>query len=260
MKILFIGDIFGEPGRRAVKELLPPIREEYAPEFIIANCENAAGGRGATGKILKELESYGVQAFTSGNHLWDQKEMIRSANQFSNLTRPANYPEGSPGQGSVVLEINKTVSLGLINLEGRLFMNGIDCPFRAADREIEKLTKKCDILFVDFHAEATSEKQALGYYLDGRVAACVGTHTHVMTADEKILPQGTAYISDVGMTGPGDSVIGVKKQIAMDKFLYNLPLRIEVASEEIQLNGVVIDINEGSMKPRRIERIQKVLG
>jgi 2',3'-cyclic-nucleotide 2'-phosphodiesterase len=259
MKILFIGDIFGEPGRRAVKQLLPKLKEEHQPDIILANCENAAGGRGVTRKILDELESYGIKAFTSGNHIWDQREILDGIKHIPNLIRPANYPLGNPGVGSMIVSVNESIKLGIINLEGRIFMTDKDCPFKTADHEIKKIKDQCDCIIVDMHAEATSEKQALGFYLDGQVAAVMGTHTHIPTADERILPQGTAYITDLGMTGPYESVIGLKKEIAIERFLYNLPFKFAVAQNDVQLCGVVIDIDESRMLARRIVRVQERL-
>jgi metallophosphoesterase (TIGR00282 family) len=243
MKILFIGDIVGKPGRRAVRDLLPGVIEENRIDFVIANCENAASGFGVTAEIVEELYASHIDVLTSGNHIWDKKEFLEFADEYETLLRPANYPAGAPGRGSVVVPTPGGIPIGVINLEGRVFMHPIDCPFRTADREIEILKKRTRVILVDMHAEATSEKIAMAWYLDGRVTAVMGTHTHVQTADERILPGGTAYITDAGMTGPFDSVIGIKKDAILDRFLTQIPNRFEVAKGDVRLQGVTVDMD-----------------
>ncbi|MDD5100916.1 MAG: TIGR00282 family metallophosphoesterase [Syntrophales bacterium] len=242
MKVLFIGDIVGKPGRRAVRELLSGIIEERRIDFVIANCENAASGFGVTAEIIEELYGAHIDVLTSGNHIWDKKEVMECIDDYETLLRPANYPEGTPGRGSVVVTLPGGISVGVLNLAGRVFMQPLDCPFRTADREIEKLKKKSRIILVDMHAEATSEKIAMGWYLDGRVAAVLGTHTHVQTADERILPEGSACITDAGMTGSFDSVIGIRKESILQKFLLQIPNKFDVAKKDVRLQGVVVEI------------------
>lgn len=241
MRILFIGDIVGKPGRRAVRDLLPGIVEENRIDLVIANCENAASGFGVTAEIVEELYGYRVDVLTSGNHIWDKKEFLEFAGEYETLLRPANYPDGVPGLGYTVVSTPGGVPVGVINLQGRVFMPPLECPFRTADRLIEQIKKRTRMILVDMHAEATSEKISLGWYLDGRVTAVVGTHTHVQTADDRILPGGTAYISDVGMTGPFDSVIGIKKDAILERFLTQIPNRFDVAKGDVRLQGVIID-------------------
>ncbi len=255
MKVLFIGDVIGKPGRRVLRDLLKQIIEEHAIDLVIANCENAAGGFGVTRDIVEELYGYRIDVLTSGNHIWDKKEIDTFINEYRTLLRPANYPNGSLGTGSVVVETENGVPVAVINLEGRVFMQPLDCPFRTAERELDKVRAKAKIVIVDMHAEATSEKQALGWFLDGRVSAVVGTHTHVQTSDERILPEGTAYITDVGMTGPCDSVIGIKKDIIVTKFLTSVPARYEVAKNNVWLQSVILTIDEATGKGTRIERL-----
>ncbi|MCX5821302.1 MAG: TIGR00282 family metallophosphoesterase [Deltaproteobacteria bacterium] len=242
MKIFFIGDIVGKPGRRAVRELLPGIIEERRIDFVIANCENAAAGFGVTAEIVEELYGAHIDVLTSGNHIWDKKEVMEFVDDYETLLRPANYPEGAPGRGSVVIPSRVGIPIGVLNLAGRVFMQPLDCPFRTADREIEKLRKRARVIIVDMHAEATSEKIAMGWYLDGRVTAVLGTHTHVQTADERILPGGAAYITDVGMTGPFDSVIGIRKDSIMQRFLIQIPNKFDIAKGDVRLQGVTVEI------------------
>ena len=242
MKILFIGDIVGKPGRRAVRELLPGIIEDRRIDFVIANCENAAAGFGVTAEIVEELYGAHIDVLTSGNHIWDKKEVMEFVDDYETLLRPANYPEGAPGRGSVVISSQSGVPVGVLNLAGRVFMQPLDCPFRTADREIEKLKKRTRVIIVDMHAEATSEKIAMGFYLDGRVTAVLGTHTHVQTADERILPGGAACITDVGMTGPFDSVIGIRKDSIMQRFLLQIPNKFDIAKGDVRLQGVAVEI------------------
>ncbi len=255
MKILFIGDIVGKPGRKAVSQLLSDIVCRHEIELVIANCENAAGGFGVTRDIIEELYRNNINVLTSGNHIWDKKEVGEFIQDYETLLRPANYPEGVPGSGSVLARSFLGNTIGVINLMGRIFMQPLDCPFRVAEREIEKLRGKTSIIIVDIHAEATSEKQAIGWFLDGRVSAVLGTHTHVQTADEKILPCGTAYITDAGMTGSFDSVIGIKKDIILKRFLTGIPNKFDVATRDRRLQGVIVDIDENSGKSVGIERV-----
>ncbi len=239
----------------AVRELLPGIIEEHRIDFVVANCENAAAGFGVTAEIVEELYASHIDVLTSGNHIWDKKEVMAFVDDYETLLRPANYPEGAPGRGSVVIPTLGGFPIGVINLAGRVFMHPLDCPFRTAEREIEKLKKKTRMIIVDMHAEATSEKIAMGWYLDGRVTAVLGTHTHVQTADDRILPGGTAYITDVGMTGPHESVIGVQKEQALRKFLTQLPTRFEPATGGVRIQGVHLDVDEETGTCRHIERI-----
>jgi metallophosphoesterase (TIGR00282 family) len=255
MKILFIGDIVGKPGRRAVRELLPEIVFQYRIDFIIANCENAAAGFGVTRDIVEELYSNNINVLTSGNHIWDKKEILEFVEDYETFLRPANYPDGSPGWGSVLMPGLSGASVGVINLMGRVFMKPLDCPFRTAEREIEKLRRKTNIIIVDIHAEATSEKEAIGWFLDGRVSAVLGTHTHVQTADESILPGGTAYITDVGMTGPFNSIIGIRKDAIIERFLTQLPNKFEVARDDVRLQAVIVDVDVKSGVAQGIERL-----
>lgn len=255
VNILFIGDIVGKPGRQAVARELHRLVDRYNVDVVIANGENASGGFGITVETARELFVCGVHLLTSGNHIWDKKEALDYLNREERVIRPANYPPGTPGRGSALLTTPGGVKVGVINLEGRIFMNNLECPFRTADREIEAMTAVTNIILVDFHAEATSEKTSLGWYLDGRVSAVVGTHTHVQTADERILTAGTAYLTDVGMTGAFDSVIGVRKDEPIQKFLTQLPAKFEVAKKDLRINGVVITVDETSGSARGIERV-----
>ena len=255
MKILFIGDIVGKPGRQAVRELLPEVISERRIDFVIANCENAAAGFGVTRDIIEDLYSYNINVLTSGNHIWDKKEIREFAEDYETLLRPANYPAGSPGWGTVVMPNSSGISVGVINLMGRVFMKPLDCPFRTAEREIEKIKNKAKIIIIDIHAEATSEKEALGWFLDGRVSAVLGTHTHVQTADESILPGGTAYITDVGMTGPFNSIIGIRKDAVLERFLTQLPNKFDVAKDDVRLQGVVVDVDVKNGRAKGIERL-----
>src|SRR3989339_1762373 len=259
LKILFIGDIVGKPGRRAVRELLPWIVEEKRIDLVIANCENAAAGFGVTSEVVEELYGCHIDVLTSGNHIWDKKEIMDFVEGYETLLRPANYPEGAPGRGSLVITTPGGISVGVINLAGRVFMHPLDCPFRTAEREIEKMKQKAHVIIVDMHAEATSEKIAMGWYLDGRVTAVLGTHTHVQTADDRILPGGTAYITDVGMTGPFDSVIGIKKEAILQRFLLQIPNKFDIAKGDVRLQGVMVDITPDG-RAVRVERLSVSLG
>lgn len=259
MRILFIGDIVGEPGRRAVQELVPKIKKRSGVEFVIANGENIAGGSGLTPSLVENLYSYGVDCITTGDHVWKRKEIMERLDSDRRILRAANYPEGAPGSGSTIVESESGIAVGVINLIGRVFMQPLDCPFKAARKEIDRLKPKARVIIVDMHAEATSEKIALSWYLDGLVSAVIGTHTHVQTADEKILPNGTAYISDAGMTGPFDGVIGRKKEQILARFLTQMPARFEMAEGDIQLHGVIIDIDDKTGKADSIKRVQEKL-
>jgi metallophosphoesterase (TIGR00282 family) len=260
MKILFIGDIVGEPGRRAVEVLVPKIKKREDVEFVIANGENVAGGSGITPKLAEELLDHGVDVITSGDHIWKRREIVEEMESQDRLLRPANYPSGAPGSGSMVIESESGVAVGVINLIGRVFMQAVECPFRVAKQEVDRIKSKARVIIVDIHAEATSEKIALGWYLDGLVSAIVGTHTHVQTADEKILPGGTAFIADAGMTGPFDGVIGRKKEQILARFITQLPTRFEMAEGDIQLHGVIIDVDDKTGKANSIKRVQEKLG
>jgi metallophosphoesterase (TIGR00282 family) len=251
-----IGDIVGRPGRRAVKQNLPELVNSLKLDMVIANGENAAGGNGITREIALELFACGVDVITMGNHVWNQKEIFSYIDKEARIIRPGNYPPGTPGSGYVVYTARNGVRLGVVNLSGRVFMQDLDCPFRKADELVGRLKEEVDIIFMDFHAEASSEKVAMGWHMDGRVSAVCGTHTHVQTADERVLPGGTAYISDVGMTGPADSVIGVKKDIVIEKFITQLPRRFEVAEGLYQFNAVLVELDEVSSRALSIRRIQ----
>lgn len=255
VKILFIGDIIGKPGREALSRELHRIVDRHLVDLVIANGENSAGGFGITSETAQELFKSGIHVLTSGNHIWDKKEALEFVKREERLVRPANYPEGTPGRGTTMARTPGGVKVGILNLEGRVFMNNLECPFRCADREIAKLREETSIIFVDFHAEATSEKISLGWYLDGRVSAVVGTHTHVQTADERILTAGTAYLTDAGMTGAFDSVIGMRKEEPIEKFLTQRPAKFELAKKDLRINAVVIEVDEKSGLATGIERI-----
>jgi len=243
MNILFIGDIVGAPGRRTVEELLPRAVDHYCIDLVVANGENASGGIGITPPVADQFLSQGVDVLTSGNHVWKHKEILPYLEDTDRLLRPANYPPDTPGRGLVTVETAAGEPVTVINLEGRVFMSALECPFRTVDRLLETLPPEVKVILVDMHAEATSEKQAMGWHLDGRVSAVVGTHTHVQTADERILPGGTGYISDAGMTGPVDSVIGMKREIILERFLTQRPQPFKVATHNLQLQGVVLKID-----------------
>jgi 2',3'-cyclic-nucleotide 2'-phosphodiesterase len=260
MHILFIGDIFGRPGRNIVKDRLSGLVKNNAIDLVIANGENSAGGFGITGALAEDLFELGIDVITTGNHIWDKREIIdyfqtADGNPHSparRLLRPANYAADMPGWG--VYEGRKNdVQYAVINLQGRVFMAANDDPFRVADKLLKEI--KANVIFVDLHAETTSEKLAMGWYLDGRVTALVGTHTHIPTADERVMPAGTAYITDVGMTGPYDSVIGVQKELIIARFLNNMPARFEAATGDVRLCAVVIDCDETTGRARKIERV-----
>ncbi len=257
MNILFIGDIVGRPGRAAVQDWLPELREEFPIDIVVANAENAAGGLGATAEILDDLTRLGVHAFTLGNHTWRRKSLVGDIDRFNNVARPANYPDVVPGRGAVVVESSDGRKLGVVNLLGRVFMDAHACPFETAMREINALRETTNTILVDIHAEATSEKIAMGWFLDGQCAAVVGTHTHVQTADERVLPGGTAYITDAGMTGPMDSVIGVEKELIIEKFLTGLPTEFRVARDRPGICGVYIETDDETGLAESITRVMR---
>ena len=256
MKILFIGDIVGKVGRVATKALLPAVVSKYKIDLVIANGENTAGGFGITGKIAEELFNYGIHVLTTGNHVWDKKEFIPYISKDNRVLRPHNYPPGVPGSGSIVISLQNGMKAAVMNISGRVFMTGMDCPFRTGRDEIERLSRETNIIIIDFHAEATSEKVAFGYFVDGKVSAVIGTHTHVQTADEKILPNGTAYITDVGMTGPGHSVIGMEINQIIQRFLTSMPAKFETAQGASILSAVAIEINNDTGRATGIQRLQ----
>jgi len=256
MKILMVGDVFGEPGRAAVKKLLPKLRQQHAIDLVVVNVENAAAGFGVTPQIAREVLEQGADVMTSGNHIWDKKEIVEYITKENLLLRPANFPAGTPGVGHVTVKAGPH-RVAVVNLMGRVFMSAIDCPFRKADEILNELTKETRVVLVDMHAEATSESVAMGWYLDGRVSAVVGTHRHVQTADERVLPGGTAYITDLGMTGPIDSVIGVDKDLILQRFLTQMPVRFEAAKGPAALHGVVITVDPETGRASDIVRIRQ---
>jgi 2',3'-cyclic-nucleotide 2'-phosphodiesterase len=265
VKLLFIGDIVGQPGRRAVKELVPKLRSQHALDFIIANGENSAGGSGITPKIAEEIFSAGVDVITTGDHLWDQKEVMELLEKETRFLRPLNYPTTTPGQGAGIFETRNSKletrnKIGVLNLQGRTFMPPLENPFTTGIDAIKKLREQTKIIFVDFHAEATSEKIAFARMADGQVSAVVGTHTHVQTADEQIFPGGTAYLTDAGFTGPHESVLGREITPVIQRFLTGMPQRFEVAKERVILHGAVIEIDEVSGRALAIQRISENLG
>ena len=254
MKILFIGDIFAGPGRRIVADHLADIVQVQGIDLAIANAENAAGGFGITPPIAEELFALGLDVLTSGNHIWDKKEIYDYFPRQPRLIRPANYPGDAPGRGFIVLNARNGVECAIINLQGRVYMPATDCPFRKADQILQSLDSSVKVRFVDFHAELTSEKMAMGWHLDGRVSAIVGTHTHIPTADTRILPGGAAYQTDVGMTGPYDSVIGVKKDIVLQRFLTALPWKMDAAKGTVELHSVILEVDENTGKALAMRR------
>ncbi|MCM8814039.1 MAG: TIGR00282 family metallophosphoesterase [Candidatus Omnitrophica bacterium] len=262
MRILMIGDIVGNPGREAVRKIVPRLRERENIDAVIANGENAAGGSGLTPQIVQELFSSGVDVVTSGDHAFKKKEISDSINNNPRLLRPANYPEGVPGSGVTVVTVRNQKKIGVINVAGRVFMEALECPFRAAARAAERIREQTPVIAVDVHAEATSEKIALGWYLNGKVSVVAGTHTHVQTADERILPGdfSTAFITDLGMTGPVDSVIGRKTEQVLVRFLQHVPVRFDVAEENVQLQGAIVDVDEQSGRATAIVRVRECLG
>jgi 2',3'-cyclic-nucleotide 2'-phosphodiesterase len=255
MRILFVGDVVGQPGRAAVQELVPRLRQERGIDLVVANGENSAGGAGITPATASELFSAGVDVITCGDHLWDQKEVMELLEREPRFVRPLNYPPGTPGQGSHLVRHQGVAIAGIINLQGRTFMPPLEDPFRAALAEVERLRAQVPVLLVDFHAEATSEKIALARLLDGRVSAVIGTHTHVQTADEQILPGGTAFLCDAGFTGPQESILGREIEPVLRRFLTQTPQRFGVARGNVMLHGALLEIDSGTGKALRIERI-----
>ena len=255
IRLLFLGDIVGKPGRELVKKGLPPLIDHYGVDLVIANAENAAAGRGITREIGDQLLGWGVDVLTTGNHIWSQREAIDYIGTEARLLRPANFPAGVPGNGRYLARTAQGRPVGVINVMGRVFMQELDNPFTRVLEEIEAFRSRTRIIFVDFHAEATSEKVAMGWHLDGKVTAVVGTHTHVQTADEQILPGGTAYLTDVGMTGPHDGVIGVERAPVIDKFLRGMPVRMETASGNPRLNGILLAADDSTGKALSIQRL-----
>ena len=258
MNILCVGDIVGEPGRNVLNEQLPSLAKEFNLEAVIVNAENAAGGFGLTARIADDFLAGGCDVITLGDHVWDKKELGEYLINTSRVIRPANFPDGAPGQGWCIARTRSGEKIGVINLLGRVFMRyNVDCPFKAVKALASEIRKETKLIIVDLHAEATSEKMAMGFFIDGEISALVGTHTHIQTADEKILPKGTAYITDLGMTGPYHSVIGQKKEYIIERFLTSLPNKFEVATEDVWLHGAVIDIDEKTGLARKITRIQR---
>ena len=259
MKILFIGDIVGEPGRRAVKTLVPMLRVQHRLDAVVANGENSAGGSGITLRTAEEIFSAGIDAITSGDHLWDQKEVTQLLESEPRFLRPLNYPPGTAGQGARVFRLPGRPPFAVINLQGRTFMPDLDNPFAVVQPEVARLREETRVILVDFHAEATSEKIALGRLLDGRVSAVVGTHTHVQTADEQIFARGTAFLCDAGFTGPHESVLGREIEPVIRRFLTYTPQRFEVAKDRVLLQGAMIDVDESTGQARRVERVSEAL-
>ncbi|MGE5391312.1 MAG: TIGR00282 family metallophosphoesterase [Deltaproteobacteria bacterium] len=259
MNIIFIGDIVGKPGRRAVKEILPSIIKEYEISFTVANAENAAGGRGINRDVMEELLNMEIDVLTMGNHVWDNKDIFNFIDDEVRLIRPINYPPHCPGQGYHIFTAGINQKVAVINAMGRVFMSPLDCPFRALDEVLQEIKDKADIILVDFHAEATSEKIAFAHYLDGRVSAVLGTHTHVQTSDERILGGGTAYITDLGMTGPADSILGMEKEMVIQKIVYQRPVRLEVAKGPLQFQAVVLNLDDNTGKATGIQRLTQHL-
>lgn len=258
MNVLCIGDIVGKPGRAALEGLLENIKQEYKIDFTVVNSENAAGGSGITPKIAKHFFDLGCDVITLGDHVWDQKEIEDYLNEEECIVRPANFPNGAPGNGWCVKMTSSGVKVGVVNILGRVFMRyHVECPFRTLESIVEEISQQTPNIIVDMHAETTSEKNALGHFIDGRVSAIFGTHTHIQTADEKILPKRTAYITDLGMTGPYDSVIGQNKENIVQRFLTSRPVRFNVAQNDVRLHGIVIDIDEATGRARGIIRVQK---
>ncbi len=255
MRTLFIGDVFGKPGRRLLLEKLQGILHEHRIDFCVANVENAAAGFGVTPQIADELLNCGVDLLTSGNHIWDKRAIIPYLADQPRLLRPHNYPRANPGTGIFIGDTRCGVRVGVLNLQGRVFMASIDCPFTTGLAAVEQIRKQTPVILVDFHAEATSEKQAIGWFMDGQVSAVIGTHTHIQTADERVLPKGTAYITDIGMTGPHDSVIGSIPDLALDRFLRQMPIRLEPASGNLRICGAIVEIDETDGRAQQIQRI-----
>ena len=258
LKVIFIGDVCGSAGRNCIQRILPRLKRKLAVDLVVANGENAAGGLGLTAKLAEEMFVNGVDVITTGNHVWRQNDLMPLLDDEPHLLRPHNYPPGLPGHGYVITRA-AGVKIAVVNLEGRVFMSNLDCPFRAMDELLAGPLAGVDVILVDFHAEATSEKQAFGWYVDGRVSAVVGTHTHVATADEKVLPEGTAYITDLGLTGAHASVIGMRTEIAIARFLTQRPARFQPASGDVRLQGALVTIDEATGQATAIERIERRL-
>ncbi|VAW15117.1 Uncharacterized protein YmdB [hydrothermal vent metagenome] len=260
MNILCVGDVVGKPGRKAIECLLKEIVEEYSVDFIIVNAENSAGGAGLTPRIAKALLQYGCNVLTLGDHVWDQKELEEYLQEADSVIRPANIPSEAPGKGWCIKTTKSGIKVGVVNLLGRVFMRHlVACPFLTLKKIVQEIRQETPIIIVDMHAETTSEKVAIGHFIDGNVSVVFGTHTHIQTADEKILPGKTAYITDLGMTGPYDSVIGQNKDVIIKKFLTTMPIRFNVAQGEVKLSGIVVDVDELTGNANKIQRIQKLL-
>lgn len=260
MKVLAVGDTVGEPGRKILETFIPRLREEEGIDFVVVNGENIAGGSGLTPQTSRELFRSGVDCIMSGDHIWDKKEILEIIDQDERILRPLNYPNGVPGRGATVLRSPKGLPVGVVNVIGRVFMREhFNCPFKAAEEAVSRLRKETPVILVDIHAEATSEKIAMGWHLDGKVSAIFGTHTHIQTADEKILPKGTAYITDLGMTGSYDSVLGRDIRQVLERFLTQMPRRLEVATDNVQLHGAIFEIDEETGLALSVRRIQKRL-
>ena len=258
MRLLFLGDVVGRPGRRALAALVPRLAAQEDIEFVIANCENASGGKGVDPRSADELHEAGVDVLTSGNHVWQNREIVPYMRESGRLLRPLNFPPGVPGVGWTVQKARRSEArVAVLNLIGRVFMAPVDCPFRAADEALADIRREASIVFVDMHAEATSEKTAMGWHLDGRVSAVVGTHTHIPTADARVLPGGTAYVTDAGMCGPEDSVLGVRTDRVVERFLTQMPTRFEVAAGAVLVQGAVIDIDGETGRARSIRRVRE---
>jgi metallophosphoesterase (TIGR00282 family) len=259
MRVLCLGDIFGKPGREALRVLLPPLVARERVDLVVVNCENAAGGVGLTPETANELLALPVDVLTSGNHIWKHKDIVPLLGSEPRLLRPLNYPEGTPGRGSALVHTAAGTPVGVINVIGRVFMEPVPCPFAAARRAVEELRRQARVILVEIHAEATSEKRALGWLLDGRVSAVYGTHTHVPTADEEVLPGGTGYITDLGMTGPYASVIGMRKEEVLERFLTLRPTSWTPAKEDVRMCGALFDIDEETGKTRAVQRVRETL-
>jgi metallophosphoesterase (TIGR00282 family) len=255
IKVIFFADLVGKPGRFILSQYCKPLKEKYGADYVVANVENAAGGFGITPEMSKKVFSYGVNCQTSGNHIWDRMDIQKYLDEQPRLLRPANFPPGVPGTGVLIDDANG-IKIGVLNLMGRTYMKEIDCPFRVAEKEVRKIREITEIIIVDFHAEVTSEKQAMLYYLDGKVSAIIGTHTHVQTADETVTERGTAYISDVGMTGAHDSIIGMAKEPSLERFLTGMPKRFSCATEDLKISGVVVTVDVSDGAAEHIERFR----
>ncbi|WP_213413807.1 TIGR00282 family metallophosphoesterase [Xylanibacillus composti] len=256
MKVLFIGDVVGSAGREAVRRMLPALKQKHQPDFVLVNAENAAGGKGLTEALARDFYSWGADGLTMGNHTWDNKDIFQFIDSESRLVRPANFPPGTPGQGMMVLK-KRGKSLAVINVQGRTFLPPLDCPFRTMDALLEQLGTETRCVFVDFHAEATSEKIAMGWYLDGRASVVVGTHTHVQTHDERVLPGGTAYVTDVGMCGSHEGVLGMEREAVMHRFLTGLPARFTADEGPWQFHAVLTEIDDATGRAGSIQLIRK---